>query len=175
MGYIEQTIGDNETVVYKAHFHWLYYATAWAAAIVIAALAIWSMLYTLPPAVWGWLGLSAALLALLVRLMMPIWTTEIGVTNYRLVLKRGWISRETDELQLKSVEQVNFSQGLLGRIFGFGKVDVHGTGMEELLIPSIANPMELVKAIQNAAGTVKQQMPPISDAPVTEAATRQAP
>jgi uncharacterized membrane protein YdbT with pleckstrin-like domain len=174
MGYIEQTIGDNETLVYKAHFHWLYYAAAWASAILIAALAIWSMLYTLPPAEWLWLGLSAVLLAILVRFMMPIWTTEIGVTNHRLVLKRGWISRETDELQLKSVEQVNFSQGLLGRIFGFGKVDVHGTGMEELLIPSIANPMELVKAIQNAAGTVKEQMPPISDVPVTEGATRQA-
>ena len=31
MGYIEQSLGQNETLLYKARFHWLYYAAAWAA------------------------------------------------------------------------------------------------------------------------------------------------
>ena len=61
--------------------------------------------------------------------MFPIWTTEIAVTNHRLIVKRGWLARSTDELQLKAIEQVNFQQGFLGRLFDFGSGDVHGTGV----------------------------------------------
>lgn len=35
MGYIEQSLGQNETLIYKARFHWLYYAAAWTALILL--------------------------------------------------------------------------------------------------------------------------------------------
>jgi hypothetical protein len=31
--------------------------------------------------------------------MLPLWTTEMGVTNHRFIFKRGWLRRSTDELQ----------------------------------------------------------------------------
>lgn len=91
-------------------------------------------------------------LLLLLRSMIPIWTTEIGVTNHRLIVKRGWLVRSTDELQLNAIEKVNFNQGFLGRLFGFGNVDVHGTGMDDLHVPAVADPMGLLKAIEE--GTI---------------------
>jgi len=129
VGYVEQSLGQNETLLYKARFHWLYYAAAWAALTLIIVFIIWIIFYA---AAWAdWVLLSGCIIGLLIllRSMIPIWTTEIAVTNHRLIVKRGWLARSTDELQLKAIEQVNFQQGFLGRLFDFGSVDVHGTGV----------------------------------------------
>lgn len=114
MGYIEQSLGQNETLLYNARFHWLYYAAAWVALTLLIVFVTWIVFYA---AAWAeWVLLSASIIGLLflLRSMIPIWTTEIAVTNHRLIVKRGWLSRSTDELQLKAIEQVNFSARILG-------------------------------------------------------------
>jgi hypothetical protein len=42
VGYIEQSLGRNETLLYKARFHWLYCAAAWAVLILIIIFVIGS-------------------------------------------------------------------------------------------------------------------------------------
>lgn len=89
MGYLEQSLGPNETFIYKARFHWLYYAAGWLALILLVASIGWIVISAV-----GWievalLGACAIGLILLLRNMLPIWTTEIGVTNHRLIVKRG--------------------------------------------------------------------------------------
>jgi membrane protein YdbS with pleckstrin-like domain len=151
LGYIEETLGRSETLIYKARFHWLHYAVAWVELLLILALAVWITFFT--PETWLHsvvLVLCAGALLLLFRRVLPFWTTEIGVTDHRLVVKRGWLSRSTDEIPLRSIEQVNFEQGPIGRLFGYGQVDVHGTGVDNLLIPPIADPVGFVKAIEDA-------------------------
>jgi membrane protein YdbS with pleckstrin-like domain len=158
MGYIEQSIGPTETLLYKARFHWLYYAAAWAALILLAIAMGCILFYARSVTAILLLSICVLGLLLLLRCMLPIWTTEIGVTNHRLIVKRGWLGRSTDELQLNAIEKVNFNQGFLGRLFGFGNVDVHGTGMDDLHIPAVADPMELLKAIEEGTtpGSAKQ-------------------
>jgi membrane protein YdbS with pleckstrin-like domain len=165
MTYGEESLGQNEKLIYEAHFHPLYYVAAWVSLIFFLALAIGATIYADEITKWVLLGICAAGLAVLLVRMKPIWTTEIVVTNHRLVLKRGWLSRSTVELQLKSIEQVKFHQGLLGRIFGFGQIVVHGTGVDDLTLPAIANPTDLVKAIENATIPVKQPPLEVQDEP----------
>ena len=156
LGYIEQTLGHRERLIYKAHFHWLHYAVAWIELVLILLLAALIVFFT--PTAWleyvFLLGCMVALL-LLVRRMIPIWTTEIGVTDNRLIVKRGWLARSTDELQLRSIEQVNLRQGVVGRLLGYGQVDVHGTGVDNLFIPAIADPLSFVRAIEDATSNSK--------------------
>ncbi len=156
MEYSEQSLGQNEKLIYQAHFHPLYYAAGWISFIFFAALGLVTLIYTAGITMWVLLGACAAGLAAVAAKMKPIWTTEIAVTNHRLVMKRGWLTRSTIELQLKSIEQVNFHQGFLGRIFNFGKISIHGTGVDDLILPNIASPTDLVKAIENATIPVKQ-------------------
>lgn len=155
MGYIEQSIGPTETLLYKARFHWLYYAAGWAALILLLASIGWIVIYAVAWIEIALLGACAIGLLLLLRGMLPIWTTEIGVTNHRLIVKRGWLARSTDELQLNAIEKVNFNQGFFGRLFGFGNVDVHGTGMDDLLVPAVADPVGFLKAIEEATSPGK--------------------
>ncbi|MGN6500840.1 MAG: PH domain-containing protein [Tsuneonella sp.] len=69
------------------------------------------------------------------------WTTELGVTNRKVVAKFGFISRDTTELLLPKVESVRVHQGLFGRIFNYGSVIISGTGASQAPIKGISDPM----------------------------------
>lgn len=162
MGYIEKSLSSEETLVYKAHFHWFYYALAWVSLIITLGVAA-SVIYFSLQNDWKGrflLGTCAVALLTLLRCMLPIWTTEIGVTNHRLVVKRGWLSRTTDELQLNAIEQVNLQQSIIGRIFDFGGVSVHGTGMDDLIVPVVAAPLDFLRAVEGATAKARQATVP---------------
>jgi len=55
------------------------------------------------------------------------WTTEIAVTNRRIIVKRGLIWRQSMEMNLNKVESVYVAQSILGRLLNYGNVDVLGT------------------------------------------------
>ena len=158
-------MGQNEKLIYEAHFHGSYYSAAWFALIFFIVLAVGALLFATGTQQWVLLGISAAGLTFVLYQMIPIWTTEIAVTNHRLVIKRGWLTRSTTELQLKSIEQVNFHQGLLGRMLDFGRIEIHGTGMDDLRLPNIGCPKDLIKAIEDASIPLKQPQPPFADKP----------
>ena len=84
--------------------------------------------------------------------LVPIWTTEIGVTSDRVIVKRCFLARHTDEIQLSAIEEINVDQGLFGRILGFGRVTLQGTGDDDVDIPAIASPAALPKVHTASAG-----------------------
>jgi uncharacterized membrane protein YdbT with pleckstrin-like domain len=159
MSYIRNSLGANETVHYIAHFHWIHYALAYGALIVSVILGVLSynpqypVVVFVPPVIG---------VIIFLAIMIPIWSTEIGVTNQRLIYKTGLISRQTSELQLGSIEEVSLNQDVLGRIFDYGKLEIHGTGEEQILLPSLGNPLELRKALQEGIGEANQTTKPVS-------------
>src|SRR5258707_8950198 len=55
-------------------------------------------------------------------------TTELAVTDRRVIYKAGLLARHTLEMNRSKVESVDVDQSILGRIFGFGTIIVRGTG-----------------------------------------------
>ncbi len=55
-------------------------------------------------------------------------STELAVTNKRIITKSGLIQRNTTEMFLEKVESIQVDQGILGRIFDFGSITISGTG-----------------------------------------------
>jgi len=98
MGYIEKTPGGEEALIAKASFHWLYRVFAYGMLVLSLALAG----YMYSQASWpGWAAIVAGVgIAVFLRVMVPIWTTEIGVTSDRVIVKRRFLARHTDEIQL---------------------------------------------------------------------------
>ena len=68
-------------------------------------------------------------------------STELAVTNKRVVAKTGFIKRSTIELNLSKVESIQVHQGLFGRILNYGSLVVSGAGNPQAPIPNIADPM----------------------------------
>ena len=74
-------------------------------------------------------------------------TTELAVTNRRVIAKHGFIARKAIELNLSKVESMNVDQSLFGRIFNFGKITVNGTGGIKTPFKFIAAPLNFRKAV----------------------------
>lgn len=131
MSYIESSLGEGETVVAKAHYHWIYLLLAWLAFFPLGLILIgfW---------IWG-------------MMLVHYFTTEIAVTTHRFILKTGWIRRDTQEIALNNIEGVQVHQSVWGRIFGFGELVVHGTGVDAVkLPPMISDPVGFRRAIETA-------------------------
>jgi uncharacterized membrane protein YdbT with pleckstrin-like domain len=85
-------------------------------------------------------------------------TTELAITNKRVIAKFGFISRQTIELNISKVESIQVNQGILGRIFNYGTLVISGAGNPQAPIPGISDPMSFRRAFmesQDAAGEAK--------------------
>lgn len=130
MGYIVDSLSKGEEVKYVFNLHWV----TKIPVFIWILLAIPTIGITLILALWEWLKLRSI---------------EQGVTNKRVIYKKGIISRESDEMKLTSIETVEIDQGIWGRIFGFGTVEVTGRGISDLVFKKIDNPMDVKRKIES--------------------------
>jgi len=156
MAYIGRSLGDGERIVGLAHFHWWYTVNAWLALIVPLLLLIVADNFSDPVTrqrlVIGALILLAIGIIVFFRMMIRKWTTEIGVTSHRFVKKTGFLSLHTDEIALPNIEGVRVHQSLWGRVWGYGRLRIEGTGVDAVQLPTIADPIGFRRAIETAKG-----------------------
>ncbi len=85
-------------------------------------------------------------------------STELAVTNKRVIAKFGFISRSTVEINIAKVESIQVHQGILGRIFNYGSLVISGGGNPQAPVPGISDPMGFRRAFmetQDQAGQGK--------------------
>ena len=130
MGYIQESLSDGEEVRELFKLHWF----SKIPMILWIILAIPTLGLTLLLALWEWLKLR---------------TIEQGVTNKRVILKTGIISRRSEEMKIASIETVEIIQGVFGRLFGFGNVKVTGRGISDVVFKKINDPMDVKRKIES--------------------------
>ncbi len=144
MRYIERILQPGETLVYSGRIHWIVYGPAMLLAFV--ALAMLTQIKTGTTGL-SWLIASAAFwLAAGVTFASAWfrrWTTEIDVTNRRIVYKCGFIRRHTVEMNMDKVESVDVDQSIFGRLLNYGDVTIHGTGEGWEPLRNIGAPLKL--------------------------------
>ena len=57
-------------------------------------------------------------------------------------------------MKLTSIETVEIEQGVLGRIFGFGTVNITGKGISDVVFKSIDDPMTVKRTIEGVSNPV---------------------
>ena len=138
MSYIEQSLSTGEKVEGLFKLHWF----AWAPMVV------WIILGFVAIIVW-FVSIIFWLIAIYEFLKLRF--MEQGVTNKRVILKRGVISRKTEEMKVSSIETVEINQGILGRIFGFGTVKITGRGISDVIFKGIDDPMAVKRQIESVS------------------------
>lgn len=129
VGYIEESLSPGEKIEAIFKLHW----AAWASVYILVALSLLLFAITLPIAVYVWLRLR---------------NIEMGLTNKRVIMKKGIIGRKTEEIQVASIETVEMDQGAIGRIFGFATVKVTGRGTSSIVFKTLDNPIAAKKTIE---------------------------
>jgi DNA-directed RNA polymerase subunit RPC12/RpoP len=102
-------------------------------------------IFLLPCIPFLFLGAVGTLLAWLARSH-----TLITLTNRRLIINQGILSKTTAELLLKQIETVAIRLPLLGRIFGYGTLVVRGTGGGVFALKFLENTDQLYSKLQGA-------------------------
>jgi uncharacterized membrane protein YdbT with pleckstrin-like domain len=131
MRYVKRVLQADERVVYETHLHPLIFLPAifWLAIAVglLIAAAMYQDLLQLGlevgAALCGFLALLAWARAAIRRA-----TTELAITDRRVIYKSGLLARHTLEMNRSKVESVDVDQSILGRMFGFGTIVLRGTG-----------------------------------------------
>jgi len=110
------------------------------------------ILWSMPPVLrFSILGFFLLGLFLFAHLMIIKATTEIAVTNERVIYKKGLIARHVGEIGVDRIEGVSVHQGVWGRIWGYGTIIIRGMGVGEVVLPElIEEPIDFRKAVQEA-------------------------
>ncbi len=152
MSYVARVLQPGETVAEVAHLHWIMYVKP--AFFILAAPAIlFASTIVAPPKDMSWIFAAGAGVSLLIGVVTWLavwfrrWTTEIAVTDRRIIYKTGFIRRDTREMNIHRVETVNVDQSILGRILDYGTLTVRGTGAGIENVDSVADPLRVRSAI----------------------------
>ena len=80
--------------------------------------------------------------------------TTYTITNRRLNIKRGIISREIQETRLERVQNVNYRQSVYQRLMQIGDVDFDTAASDDynFVFNGVADPGDVVHAVDQATG-----------------------
>lgn len=159
MTYIQKTLIAGETVLYRAHLHWVVLLGHVLLGGIVGALGLALLTGTLvttghrlgsggTAAVIGGAVLLIAGIAVIVTGVLKRRATEIAVTNKRVLIKTGFFRRKTIEIFLSKIESVVVDESFMGKTLGFGTVTVRGTGGTPEQFERIAAPLEFRRQVQ---------------------------
>jgi len=84
-------------------------------------------------------------------------STEMGLTNKRVIVKTGIANRRTIELLLSRIESVIVEEPAMGRVLGYGTVIIRGTGGTPEVFEKIAHPLEFREQVQSQIASSQKQ------------------
>jgi len=121
--YVESVLSSGEKVVYQAR------------------ISVWSLL---PFIIAGFFFLFVLGLGVLfwIAAFIKYKTTELAITNKKIIAKFGFIRRDTIELLLPKIESIQVRQSVFGRVFNYGSIIISGAGNPQAPVPGIDDPIQ---------------------------------
>jgi PH (Pleckstrin Homology) domain-containing protein len=121
LSYIDESLIEGERLIHRARVSW------WSQfpLVLLGLLTVWfgvGVIFL----VWAWIRVRS---------------TELGITDRRVIAKFGFIKRHTVEINLDKVEALKVDQGVWGRILNFGTIFISGAGTSVAPITNIADPL----------------------------------
>jgi uncharacterized membrane protein YdbT with pleckstrin-like domain len=144
MHYVRRVLQPGENVVHATRMHWIIFVPAmlWLAAALVLLIIGFSKDGDLRI---GGEALAAIAFIFGIAAGTPAFirwiSTELAVTDRRVIYKAGLISRHTLEMNRSKVESVDVDQTLLGRMLSFGTITVRGTGGSLEPIRMVSDPL----------------------------------
>lgn len=148
MSYVKSVLLPGENVLHEAHVHWVVYLPVlWIVAVWAAAgFAVIGQ----PDLFWIVNGIFAFFsVGVLLSSWVNAMSTELVVTDKRVIAKTGFIRRSTHEIARHKIEGVAVQQSLTGRMLDFGTVTVRGTGGGLAPMTAIANPIHFRNVVSH--------------------------
>jgi uncharacterized membrane protein YdbT with pleckstrin-like domain len=158
--FIENNLIPGEKIVYRAIVAWYIYIETFLWLVITGVLVV-----------FGSVGLNinhrflsiiaGVMLVIVVRSFLTAfihqYSTEMAITDRRIIAKFGLIRRDVIELPLERVESVFIDQSILERIMDAGSVAVRGTGVAMAPVRFIDKPVEFRNKLNEAIAANKSK------------------
>jgi uncharacterized membrane protein YdbT with pleckstrin-like domain len=151
---VSLNLSPGEQVIFEGHPSWRAILGFYLKGIVVAVI----LGFIAKVAV----GNGTAFLVILVAIALTVVigfvkrvATTYTITNRRLNIKRGIVSREIQETRLERVQNVNYRQSVYQRLMQIGDVDFDTAATDDynFVFAGVAEPAEVVHAVDQATGT----------------------
>jgi uncharacterized membrane protein YdbT with pleckstrin-like domain len=146
MRYIDQVLQPGERILQVTTVSRVGYIGA--IAVLIAAFVVWLLAAFANSPGLTLAGEVAALVLIALGLYLTTltwwrrFTTEVAVTDRRVIYAIGFANRHTVEMNMDKIESVDVEQDLLGRLFNYGDIAIHGTGDTHEVLHKIDHPLD---------------------------------
>ncbi len=146
---------SGESVIYQGHPSWRAILGFYAKGI-LAALVIGIIVKLIDDTALALLAFAAIVGITIVAGFIKRVATVYTITDRRLNIKHGIISRRVQETRLQRVQNVNFNQGVYERIMQIGDVDFDTAGTDDsnFIFRGVAQPEEVVEQVDRATHIV---------------------
>jgi uncharacterized membrane protein YdbT with pleckstrin-like domain len=150
---VSLNLHPGEQVIFQGHPSWRAILGFYLKGVLVAAIVGF-----IANLIWGGgatflIVLAILALTVLIGFVKRVATTYT-ITNRRLNIKRGIISREIQETRLERVQNVNYSQSVYQRLMQIGDVDFDTAATDDynFVFYGVADPGEVVEAVDKATG-----------------------
>ncbi len=170
MSYVAKAISDEERLLTLTRPHWIYPLTGfvWFLAFLLIGLFLDNYFdsYLSRYSLDFFLNLKILYLSGQITPVSVIFTligifafwpffmtfisSEIGLTDQRVIHKTGLIFIQIDQVDLDDIRAEHVTHGWLGWLLGYGKIRFNCRFIEDVKLPAISKPYRLVKASHNA-------------------------
>ena len=135
MSYVEDTLVKGEELLCMGRLHKMIYAPSVGAIITLVP-------FLKVPSIFGYVAPACLLLSFIMFGYAYILnaTTEMAVTNRRVIHKRGILFRRVNEMSIRKVESCLVTQNIFARIINLGTLKISGVGSEAILIKMLHDP-----------------------------------
>ena len=158
----KKNLHHDEDLLYVPILHWMYPIRHMALFLPFFLLLMVLWFFSLSIA--GLMGFGSVLVinmairkvflaALIGVLLVFVWRIflylgcEYGVTNKRLIIKKGIIRLIVAEIPIDRIESIYCTQGLLGKIFSYGTVRIAGIGGKMVVFFMVKSPFAFRRKI----------------------------
>jgi uncharacterized membrane protein YdbT with pleckstrin-like domain len=121
VSYIDESLVEGEAILHRGRVSW--WSQFWLIVLGVVTLIVVIGLFFL---IWAWVRVRS---------------TEVAITNRRVIAKFGFVKRHTVEINLEKVEALRVEQGFWGRLLNYGTIFVSGAGTSVAPFPDIADPL----------------------------------
>jgi len=165
--YIENLLGENERILLTSRQHWFILASSVVFEVIVIlvifggtiAATFFSRGQALLIAIVGLLLLLIPIASMIHDIL--VWSHhQYIVTNWRVLQVSGIINKDVTDSSLEKVNDVKLTQSFLGRIFGYGDVEIlTASELGVNAFKRIEDPIHFKTAMLNAKESLERREP----------------
>jgi uncharacterized membrane protein YdbT with pleckstrin-like domain len=147
-------LSPGEQMIFQGHPSWRAILGFYLKGVLVAAIiGVIAKLFGAGSGTVFLIVLVVIALTVLIGFVKRVATTYT-ITDRRLNIKRGIVSREVQETRLERVQNVNYRQSVYQRVMQIGDVDFDTAATDDynFVFAGVANPADVVHNVDQATG-----------------------